>query len=111
MTGNPVYDHDASLGPLGYATAPMHKRAFGIALGTVSGAFLFLLTVFHIIVNPAKALDIGLLSQYFYGYELTWRGAFVALAWGLATGFVAGWFIAFVRNLVVAITMFALKTR
>ena len=102
---------DASSAPLGYATAPMHKRAFGIAVGTTAGTLLFLLTAFHVIVKPEDALNIGLLRQYFYGYEVSWRGAFVGLAWGLVTGFVAGWFVAFVRNFVVTVSVFALRTR
>jgi len=89
----------------------MHKRAFGIALGATAGTLIFLVTAFHLIVNPANALNISLLGQYFYGYEVTWRGAFAGLAWGFATGFVAGWFVAFVRNLVVTVTVFTLRTR
>jgi hypothetical protein len=110
-TGIPTRDKDPLSAPLGYAMAPMHKRAFGIAVGTMAGALLFLLTVFHVVVNPSNALDIGLLAEYFYGYSVSWRGAFVGLAWGLATGFIAGWFVAFVRNLVVTVTIFAIRTR
>jgi len=102
---------DALSARLAYATAPMHKTAFGVAVGTTAGALLFLLTAFHVVVHPANALNIALLSEYFYGYEVTWRVAFVAFAWGLATGFVAGWFVAFVRNLVVTVTVFTLRTR
>ena len=102
---------DASTDRLAYATAPMHKRAFGIAVGVIAGTLIFLVTAFHLIVDPPNALNIALLGQYFYGYQVTWRGAFVGLAWGFATGFIAGWFIAFVRNLVVTVTVFALKTR
>jgi len=105
------HDVSSASAPLVYATAPMHKRAFGIAVGTVTGALLFLLTAFHVIVQPARALDISLLAQYFYGYEVTWRGAAVVFGWGFATGFVAGWFVAFIRNFVVTVTMFALRTR
>jgi hypothetical protein len=102
---------DAASARLAYATAPMHKRAFGIAVGATAGTLIFLVTAFHVIVNPPNALNIALLGQYLYGYEVTWRGAFIGLGWGLATGFVAGWFVAFVRNLVVTVTVFALKTR
>ena len=102
---------DVSSAPLGYVTAPMHKRAFGIAVGTVAGLLIFAVTAFHLIAKPDNALNIGLLGQYFYGYDVSWRGAIIGLGWGLGTGFVAGWFIAFVRNLVVTVTVFALKTR
>jgi hypothetical protein len=111
MTRNATQEWDASSARLGYVTAPMHKRAFGIAVGATAGTLIFVLTAFHVIVNPPNALNIALLGQYFYGYTVTWRGAFIGLAWGLATGFIAGWFVAFVRNLVVTVTVFALKTR
>ena len=112
MTRNsPTRDSEASSARLAYATAPMHKRAFGIAVGITAGTLIFVITAFHLIVNPPNALNIALLGQYFYGYEVTWRGAVIGLAWGFATGFVAGWFVAFIRNLVVTVIVFALKTR
>jgi hypothetical protein len=111
MTRHATSDNDRTSARLAFATAPMHKRAFGIALGATAGTLIFLVTAFHLIVNPANALNISLLGQYFYGYEVTWRGAFAGLAWGFATGFVAGWFVAFVRNLVVTVTVFTLRTR
>ena len=111
MTPDATRRIDTSPARLAYATAPMHKRAFGTALGITAGSLIFLVTAFHLIVNPPNALNIGLLGQYFYGYDVTWRGAFIGLGWGFATGFVAGWFAAFVRNLVVTVTVFTLRTR
>ena len=32
-------------------------------------------------------------------------------AWGFLVGFVVGWFTAFVRNLVLAVSIFAARTR
>jgi hypothetical protein len=111
MTRSASGESDASSARLVYATAPMHKRAFGIAVGVTAGTLIFLVTAFHLIVNSPDALNIALLGQYFFGYEVTWRGALIGLGWGFATGFVAGWFVAFIRNLVVTVTVFALKTR
>ena len=93
------------------AFAPVHKRALGVAVGMVVGLLVFTVTAFHVVVQPAAALDIGLLSQYFYGYAVTWSGAFVGLFWGFVTGFVAGWFLAFVRNFVIAVTIFTLRAK
>jgi len=95
-----------------YAFAPIHKRALGVAVGLVVGLLVFGLTVLHLLVlPPANEPGLWLLGQYFYGYGVTWSGAFVGLFWGFMTGFVAGWFMAFVRNLVVSITIFALRTK
>ena len=96
---------------LPHAFAPVHKRALGSAVGVVFGLGFFLVTAFHIVLNPVPALPIALLAQFFYGYEVTWWGSVVGLAWGFFTGFVAGWFVAFVHNLVTAITVFVFKTR
>jgi len=96
---------------IGLALGPVHKTALGIALGTVCGLAIFALTVFHVVLQPTDALDIGLLRQYFYGYEVSWKGACIGLFWGFVSGFVAGWFIAFVRNLVIAVRVLTLRTK
>ena len=95
----------------GFAFAPIHKRALGVALGVVSGLGIFLVTVFHVVLQPGDPLSLHLLAQYFYGYDVSWRGALVGLFWGFVTGFVFGWFAAFVRNVVVATTIFVLRTK
>ena len=93
------------------AFAPMHKRAFGIAVGTAAGLLVFMITVFDLFVEPAPGLNLWLLRQYFYGYQVTWTGAFIGAFWGFFSGFVAGWFVAFCRNLVIAVSMFLSRTR
>ena len=85
-----------------HAIAPMHKRAFGMAVGITAAILIFLATAFHILVAPGEASDLALLSQYFYGYRVDWPGAFMGAAWAGVVGFVAGFFFAFVRNVVLA---------
>jgi hypothetical protein len=91
------------------ALGPVHKTAFGVAVGVVCGVAVSALTVFHLAIRPANSIDISLLAQYFYGYTVSWRGTLIGFFWGFVTGFVAGWFMAFVRNLAVAVRVFALK--
>jgi len=93
------------------AFAPIHKRALGVAIGVVAAFAVFAVTAFHVVFRPADALQIGLLSEYFYGYAVSWRGALVGAFWGFFTGFVAGWFAAFVRNFVGAVTAFVLRAK
>ena len=93
------------------AFAPVHKRALGVAVGCVVGLGFFALTAFHIVLHPTSGPNIALLAHFFYGYEVSWRGALVGFCWGGFTGFVAGWFVAFVHNLVTALKVFAFKTR
>ena len=97
--------------PVASALGPAHKRALGVALGIVCGAAVFVITAFHLVFHPTDALEIGLLAQYFYDYEVSWRGAFVGLFWGCVTGFVAGWFLAFVRNFVIGVRVMLLRDK
>ena len=97
--------------PVASALGPAHKRALGVALGIVCGTGVFLVTAFHVVFHPTGALEIGLLAQYFYGYDVSWRGAFVGLFWACITGFVAGWFLAFVRNFVIGVRMMLLRDK
>ena len=91
--------------------APVDKSALGVAVGLVAGVFVFGLTVFHVVLRPEGGLPLVLLAQYFQGYEVSWRGAGLGLLWGFASGFVCGWFGAFVRNLTVACVVFTLRTK
>ncbi len=91
--------------------APLHKRALGVAVGSACALILFLVTAIYLLRDPARPIALGLLGQYFYGYSLTWAGALIGSAWAFMTGFVAGWFMAFVRNLVLALSLFFVRTR
>jgi len=91
--------------------APIDKRAFGVAIGVVLGLAIFAVTAIDLTLHSPPWMGLSLLNQYFAGYSVSWTGAFVGLAWGFAVGFCAGWFVAFMRNLVLAISLFILQTR
>lgn len=90
--------------------APVDKRAFGVAIGTVTGLGIFAVTAVDLL-RGRPWWGLWLLSQYFVGYSLTWKGALIGLLWGFAVGFCAGWFVAFIRNLALAISLFIIRTR
>jgi hypothetical protein len=94
-----------------WAFAPMHKRALGLAVGLTAATVVFLMTAFHVLARPASDVPLVLLSQYFYGYDLTWRGAAIGAWWALLAGFVAGWFGAFMRNLVIGVWLMFVRMR
>lgn len=103
---------DDSLAPaLQLAFAPLHKRAFGTALGLASGLIVFGMTVTVILRGRPLESTLWLLKQYFLGYSVTIPGALVGFAWGFIIGFVAGWFIAFCRNMVIATSIFIVRTK
>jgi len=93
------------------AFEPLHKRALGFAIGVATGLFFFLLTAVYLLRGPVPSVPLWILDEYFYGYTVSWPGAFVALAWGFVVGFVAGWFTAFCRNLVIAVSLWITRTR
>ena len=91
--------------------APVDKRAFGIAIGTACALGVVAMTAAELLLRPNPSLKPELLSQFFVGYTVSWTGAAIGGAWGFFSGFCAGWFTAFVRNLVLALSLFMLRTR
>ena len=101
----PTAEHRLTL-----AFAPLDKRAFGGAIGLAFAAVIFAITIVHVVKQPAGP-NIGLLRFYFYGYSVSWIGAFVGAFWAFVAGFVAGWFVAFCRNFVIAVSVFLTRAR
>ena len=93
------------------AFAPLHKAAFGIAIGIASGLIVFLLTAVLLLRNLEQTIPLHILRSYFRGYSVTWSGALIGAAWGFVAGFVFGWFTAFCRNFVFAVSLFLIRTR
>lgn len=91
--------------------APLDKRAFGLAIGVAAGLVIFGITLLDVVKGLRWIGGLSLLDQYFAGYSVTFPGAFIGLAWGIAVGFCAGWFVAFIRNLVLAVSLFLLRER
>lgn len=96
---------------LARAFAPLHKAAFGTAIGVACALIVFGVTALYLMRPPDPRLDLGLLGQYFYGYYLSWGGAVIGAAWGFFVGFVGGWFAAFCRNLFIATWIFVTRER
>jgi hypothetical protein len=92
------------------AFLPLHKRAFGMALGLAAGAVVFLVTAYANLLGEPPRL-VYLLANYFPGYTVSWTGAVVGFAWATFSFFVAGWFCAFLRNLVLTASIWLARTR
>jgi hypothetical protein len=91
--------------------APIDKRAFGAAIGTVSALAILVVTAGELLLRPEPSINLALLAQYFPGYAVSLPGAIVGALWAFAAGFCAGWFTAFVRNLVLAVSLFFLRSK
>lgn len=91
--------------------APLDKRAFGLAVGTVLAIALALLTVASRFVDSRQQFPLALLSEYLIGYDVSARGAGIGGTWMFVIGFIWGWFVAFCRNLVLAIWLISVNVR
>lgn len=93
------------------AFAPLDKRAFGLAIGSVLALALALLTLASLLIDAQHRFPLLLLREYLVGYEISFRGAGIGAAWMFFIGFVWGWFLAFSRNLVLAIWLISVNVR
>jgi hypothetical protein len=97
---------------LAKAFARIDKLAFAVATGSVSGLLFFMATLWLVlkggeIVGP----NLRLLSQYFIGYTVTVKGAFIASGYGFLWGFLFGWLFAYLRNLFLAFFVYRAKRK
>ena len=87
---------------VGRTVARIHAGVLALVCAVLGGSGLFIMTLWLVIkggVNVGAHLE--LLSWYFYGYRVTWLGAFVGLFWGALVGGAVGWIIGEVYDLVV----------
>lgn len=81
------------------ALALLDARALGVACGAVGGLWLWLATIILVLRGGEHVgRNLSLLSQYLIGFEVTPAGSLLALAYGLAAGFLAGYVFARLRN-------------
>ncbi len=78
----------------------LNGRIWGLALGMLSGFGLFMATIWLVIKGGENVgQHLGLLSQYFPGYDVTFIGACFGLVWGFFLGYVLGRVICLFYNL------------
>lgn len=84
------------------AVLRLNANILGLVLGIIAGLVIFIATNFLIlkggeVVGP----HLGLLRAFFPFYSVTFLGSIVGFGWGLLSGYVAGFIIATIYNLVV----------
>ena len=81
------------------AVARIRVGIMAIVFGMLGGFVLFVATIWLLIEGgPNVGQTLGLLSHYFPGYSVTWRGAVVGFAYGAMTGALAGGVLAWIYN-------------
>ena len=78
----------------------LNVRALGLTLGILWALGVFFIAIAAMVI-PGDWGDqmVGLLGNFYVGYEASVIGALVGALWGLADGFVGGALIAWLYNL------------
>ena len=80
----------------------LNARVLGLALGLVFGLGLFIATNWLVIKGGyPMGPHLELLSQYFFGYRVTFLGSFIGFGYGFALGTLTGSLIGWIYNRVV----------
>jgi protoporphyrinogen oxidase len=106
------YHEEITVKAIMRAFARIDKLGFATALGSVSGLLIFLATIVLTlkggeVVGP----NLQLLSQYFFGYSVTIKGAFIGMAYSFSWAFLFGWIMAYLRNFSLAFYIYWVKRR
>ncbi len=92
--------------------ARIDKLAFATALGSVLGLIVFLATMLPVLTGGGNLKPIvSLFNQYFIGYTVTVKGAFIAFVYSLLWGFLFGWLFAYMRNFSIAFFIYRAKKK
>lgn len=87
------------------AIARLRAAVMAVALGLFGGSGLFIATVWLLLEGGQESEGrvilgphLGLLSNYYPGYSVSWRGAFIGFAYAAGTGAIVGYSVAWVYN-------------
>ncbi len=93
------------------AFAPLDKAALGLGVAAASAVAVATLTILSLLRDPTHRFPLELLDEYFYGFSVSWSGALIGAGWAALAGFCWGWFLAFARNLYLAIWLMTLRVQ
>ena len=92
--------------------ARMDKLAFATAIGSVCGSVIFLATIWLIIrENEIVGPSLGLLGEYFIGYTVSLKGAFIGTGYSFLWGFIFGWLFAYLRNFFLGLFVYRARKK
>jgi hypothetical protein len=81
------------------AVVRLNAKLMGIVVGFLAGLGLFLATMILVLKGgPDVGAHLGLLSQFFPGYRVTFLGSFVGFFYAFVVGFVIGSVLGAVYN-------------
>lgn len=75
----------------------LNAKALGLALGILWGLSVFLATAWIIVIGSAGD-TLAKLGAFYIGYEVSWTGAAIGLAYGFVDGLIGGLLLAWIYN-------------
>ncbi len=87
------------------------KLGLATAVGSVCGFLIFLSTIWLMIRGGPASYYFQLFNQYFLGYTVTLKGAFIGMAYGFSWGFLFGWLFAYLRNFFISYYIYRIKRK
>lgn len=87
---------------LRHAILRLNGNILGIVCGIVMALVIFAATNWLVIKGgEGTGAHLSLLSNFFFGYSVTFVGSFIGAAYGLLTGYILGYLIAWIYNRIV----------
>jgi len=74
----------------------LNLKGFALASGVIGGLAVFVITL--VAAGRGVGQNLGHLSGIFPGYEVTYLGSLIGLAYGFVVGLIAGWLFAVIYN-------------
>lgn len=82
----------------------LDAKLCGIVTGLLCGAGLFLATNLLVLKGGIQVgKHLSLISHYFPGYRVTYAGSLIGFAYAFMSGFVGGYFVAWLYNWIAGI--------
>ncbi len=93
-------------------THRIDQLGLAVALGSVFGMLTFLATVWLMAGGgQVQGPGLNLLGQYFLGYSITLKGAFIGMAYSSFWGCLFGWLFAYLRNFLFAFFIYMVRRK
>lgn len=87
-----------------WAIARLHAGVLAIVGAFLGAIGMFVLTSWLLLKGgPQVGPHLQLLAQYFYGFSVTWPGAFLGSLYGALVGGVVGWLIGALYNVIAGL--------
>jgi hypothetical protein len=78
-------------------TKMIDAKRFGLAGGILWGGYMFLATIISLYTGYGETL-LNIMGELYWGYAISWLGAFVGLAYGFVDGFISFYIIGWLYN-------------